>query len=423
MQVRPEKAQRVMEIANEHHAFSPTSVRAERPGGEPYTMIFVNVPNRGVGDFIWAVREEVEDAQFVIFPYGSLPVQTPVSEVRQRLQDVSQRSTLELVVGSLQSLGSWKGLLLYALFSGVVAAYGLIVNASYLLVAAMLIAPMGAPGMVAVVGTTIGDWRMAGRGTLRFVVAIVVLVVTAVALGFAYGLGASTSMMEQVTALSSFTVLLTLVAGAAGAQSQVQSERASLVTGTATGFLIAAALSPTSAVLGLAIPLGRWDYVGLMAFQLALQFVSLLAGGWLALLLYGVRPGDPTVGRGSQLWRAVLAGAAVAAVVGLTVLQLRRGPRFVKADLARQAVAMARSTSEGVGGVRLLEADAHFTRPDLRNRAGEALLINLVVQDTARVPEARLQSAIRNAMRRRVGREMPGVVPYVNVTILPGEGR
>jgi uncharacterized membrane protein len=78
--------------------------------------------------------------------------------------------------------------------------------------------------------------------------------------------------------------VLALVAGAAGAQAQVQAERDSLVSGTGAGFMVAAALAPPAAMLGLSVPLARWDYAGLMAFLLLLQFVAISLGGWLVLL-------------------------------------------------------------------------------------------------------------------------------------------
>ena len=404
VQIRPEHAARVLELGEKHDAFSPTQVVAHRPDGEEWRMVFLNLPNDRVGVFIGDVRAEVDEAQFVLFPRGTLPVQTPVAEIHERLRDVAPRSTAELVLGSLQSLGSWQALLLYAAFSGVVAAYGLILNASYLLVAAMLIAPMGAPGMVAVVGTAIGDARMAGRGALRFVVAVLVLVAAAALLGVAYRLDISTEMMEAVTSLSAWTVLVALVAGAAGAQSQVQSERSSLVTATATGFLIAAALSPSSAVVGLAIPLGRWDYVGQMSFVVALQFVSLLAGGWLVLLLYGVRPGDATVGRGSQRGRTLLVAAATLAVILLVLWQWAQPVGWRKADLAREATSLVRTAVSETPGARLIEASAHFTRPDLAARDGEALLIEVTVEQLPRQRPERQRAGRCGAPRRRPAR-------------------
>lgn len=421
VQVRADQGSRVLEIANEHKAFSPTSVTAERADGEAWKIIFLNLPNDRVGSFVWDVKEEVDEAQFVLFPRGTLPIQMPLDEVKGRIRDVSHRSTLELVLDSLQSVGSWKGMLLYALFSGVVATYGILFSTSYLLVAAMLIAPMGAPVMVSVVGAALGDWRMFGRGALRFLAAIVMLIVSSIIVGYAYGLTFSTTIMESITSLSSWAVAVALVAGAAGAQSQVQSERSSLVTGTATGFLIAAALSPTAAVLGLAIVIERWTYVGLMGFQLTLQFVAIVTGGWLSLLLYGVEPGDPSTGRGSNAWRIVLVAGTALASLGLVWWQTQHAPVFVKADLSREAIELARDAVRQVPGVQLIEANAHFTRPDQPNRSEEGLLLDVVVEQTAAAPSSEpLESAVRSAIKRSLHEQMPDVLPFINVSVLPG---
>lgn len=293
LQLRPEKADRVLQLANEHDALDPASVVARGADGEERAMVFLNLPNDRVGKFVSAVEEEVKDAQFVLAPQGTLPIQTPLEDVEERVRDVSRLSTLELVLAGLQSVGSWKGLVLYALFSGVIAAYGVIFDVSYLLVAAMLINPMGAPAMVSVIGIAVGDIRLFGRGGLRFLVALVVQTVSAMILGFGYAIHVTTSTMEQVTNLSVLSVLLALAAGAAGAQAQVQSDRSSLVSGTAAGFMIAAALAPPSAVLGLSVPLGRWDYAALMTFLLALQFAAIGLAGWLALHFYGYAPRTP----------------------------------------------------------------------------------------------------------------------------------
>lgn len=419
VQVRRDKAETVLGLANRHEAFSPVAVEARTEGGEPWSLLLLNLPNDRVGSFLWEVREEVEDAYITLFPSGTLPVQTPFSKVRERVRSVAHRSTLELVLASLQSVGSWQGMLLYAFFSGVVAAYGVIFSVSWLLVAAMLIAPMGAPAMVSVVGTAIGDWRMLGRGALRFTAAILVLVASALALGLVYGLSSSTSVMEQVTALSHWGVAVALVAGAAGAQAQVESSRASLVSGTATGFLIAAALSPTSAVLGLSVVLQRWDYTGLMAFQLLLQYAAIVTGGWLSLRLYGVVPSDASVERGSARRRTALVSVLAAATLALVGWQVTQGVRFRKADASVEVIQLARTAVERVPAARLVEADAHFTRPD-QAFSEEAVLIEMVVGNRGEEVDAQtVERQVREAMVRLVRARLPGVVPYVAVTVIP----
>lgn len=425
VQVPEGRSHRVMEIASDHEAISCFAMEGRHAGGESWTLVTLNVPNDQVGPLIWAVQDEVEDAQFVLPPQSVLPLEPPLSEVADKVRDVRYRSTMELVLGSLQSIGSWRGMLQYAFFSGVVAAYAVIFDATYLLVAAMLIAPMGAPAMVSAIGAAIGDWRMVGRGAVRFVAAILVLVACAALLGWAYGLSFSTSTMESITSLSAWGVLLAMVAGAAGAQSQVESDRSSLVTGTATGFLIAAALSPTAAVLGLALVLQRWSYVALMSFQLALQYVSIVgAGALLLVLLYGVRPDDPTHGRGSSRWRNAFIAVAFAGVLALTVFQLSSGVTYSKADHSRDVVELAQQAIADVPGVALVEASARFTRPDLTDGSAEAVMVDVVVEKrVAGLEDRALETAVREAVQARLRTGLGDVVPFVRVSVLPPHPR
>src|SRR5690606_24048991 len=146
-----------------------------------WSLVFLNLPNQRVGDFVDAVRREAEEAEFTLLPVSALPLELPLEQVAGSVQDVSRLSTLEVVLASLQSIGAWRGLLAYSVLAGVIAAYGLVFDVSYLLVAAMLVNPMGAPALVAVVAMSVGDGRMFARGGLRFLVSLAVQALAAAA--------------------------------------------------------------------------------------------------------------------------------------------------------------------------------------------------------------------------------------------------
>jgi uncharacterized hydrophobic protein (TIGR00271 family) len=420
VEIDPSRADEVLRLASEHEARSPVRFRVdERDKGERERIV-AHLPNDRVGAFVEAVRGLTDDVVFRLFPQGTLSVRAPVAEVGEEVKDVSRLSTAELVLSSLQSIGSWRGMLVYSVLAGVVGGYGVIFDVSYLLVAAMLINPMGAPAMVAVIGASVGAARMFGRGALRFVASLAIQAASALALGLAYGLQISTPMMEQITSLSSWALVVALAAGAAGAQSLVLSDRDSLVSGTAAGFMVAAALAPPAAVLGLSLAVARTDYTGVMALLLSLQFVAIILGGWAALRLHGVRPAEPSVGRGSAAVRtATLVGVALgcAALVGL---QLRLGPTFTKADLSREALEITRHAIDAVPAAYLVEADARFTRADLeRLRGREALLVDVVVERAPIAEAAEVETAVRRAIEAGIRARITGVTPFVRVDVLP----
>jgi uncharacterized membrane protein len=425
VQVRSRHAQRVLRLAEAHGARFPISLRAESTadddGSDGWSVVLANLPNDAVGSYVEAVSAEADEARFTLLPVGALPLTTPPGRVDEAVRDVSTLSAMEVVVASLQSVGAWTGMLVYSALAGLVAGYGLIFDVTYLLVAAMLINPMGAPAVVAVVGMAVGDRHMFARGGLRFLVSLLVQAAAALALGFAYGLTVSTAAMELVTALSIWAALLAVAAGAAGAQSQLKSERDSLVSGTAAGFMVAAALAPPAAVMGLSVAVARWDYLLLMAFLLLLQFVGIAAGGWIAAHALGMRPGAPGTGRGSALWRTVLVCSALAVLAGMVWLQTNLDPRFTRADLSRTALEIAGEAVEDTDGAYLVESSARFTRTRLDRYPGDALLFEIVVERSDRAgSDYAIETEVREHVRRRVAARMSDVTPFVRVTVLPG---
>jgi uncharacterized membrane protein len=418
VQVPPADADRVLELARQHGARSPAAVQAE-----DCRIIFATVPNDRCGSFIDAVSRDVGAASFVLMPLGALPLQAPLDEVADEVRDVSRLSTLELVLASLQSVGSWRGIILFSVLAGLIGTYGLIFDASYLLVAAMLINPMGAPALVGVTGLAIGDAKMFGRGALRFATSLTVQASAALALGLAYGLQISTAMMEQVASLSNWAVLVAFAAGAAGAQSKVKSDRDSLVSSTAAGFMVAAALAPPAAVLGLSVALGRTDYMGLMAFLLALQFLAITLGGWCVFRGFGVRPSEPSIGRGSARMRTALLVAVAAGTLALVAWQTTQEPRFTRADLSRTALEIARDAAERTDGAYLVESSGRFTRRDLDRYDREGLLFEIIVENTGGAADDVVAGELRRHVRDLVAQRMTGVAPFIDVTVIPGPGR
>jgi uncharacterized membrane protein len=418
VQVPSESADAVADLARKYEAAGAVRTRGESPSGEARDLFVLAIENERLGQFCEELGERVEEAIFLFIPTGAVALETPLDTVRERTRHVSTRSALEIVLGTMQSVGSWRGMLTYAALSGVVGGYAVIFDLEFLLVAAMLIAPVGAPALVTVIGVAVGDLRLVGRGSLRFLVALLVLASAAVLLGLLYGMDVSTATMEQIASLSNWAALIAVVGGAAGAEAQVQSDRDSLVTGTASGFLIAVSLSPPAAVLGLSLAMGRLDYAGQMAFNLLLTFVGVVVGGWATLRLHGVRPASTRVAGGSRMANFGALAAFGLGLLGLLAWQLQRAPSFHKADLNVRAVQLTRDVFAQFPGVRLLEANARFTRRDVPGLVGEALIVEVFAETLG---DDSSRQGVREGIVRRLREGIPGVVPYVEVTWLEGQ--
>lgn len=412
-----DQAEGVADLAREAGSAAVAILEATDGEGRPTALITATVPNAGLGPLIEQCAEIAPSAQFVFLPTGALALSTPLEDVSRIVRRVEPRSPLELVLGSLQSLGGWQGMLTYSAFSGIVAAYAVLFDLSFLLVAAMLIAPLGAPAMVTVAGAALGDGFMIRRGLIRFIGAVGMLAGTAVLVGLLYGLRVSTTTMETITGLSRWTALIALSGGAAGAAAQIRSSRDSLVTGTATGFLIAVSLSPPAAVLGLALTIQRWDYVGQMALTLVLMYAGIVVGGSIMLLIHGVRPRVTAAHRGSGTVRWVAISIAALMVAGTIIFQSRQGVAYSKADAAHRTLGVIRDAVSRIDRARLVDASADFTRQNVRGGDGETMYVQIVAEPV-QADTSGLSESIRTTVGREMKREMPEVVPYIDVSIL-----
>jgi hypothetical protein len=179
-------------------------------------VVVVHVSNGKVEELLEKL-EALPNLHVTLLPRGVIALQPPTSEASQQVKDVEVRSPIEIFLSGLQSVGSWKGFLGYAAAAGVVVWIGLFTNTSYLLVAAMLIAPFAGPAMNAAIATARGDGKLLRRSLYRYFAALAVTIVVAGTLSLIMQQKVVTSSMNATSTVSAVAVLLPLVAGAAGA--------------------------------------------------------------------------------------------------------------------------------------------------------------------------------------------------------------
>jgi len=397
-------------LARGHHAVNLARSSATRHG-EPIDVLAAAVSNRRLGEFLADLEREIDGVHATLAPQGVFALRPPAEKAPEQVIDVQLRSPIEIVLAGLQSIGSWKGLVLYAAAAGVVVWIGLATAAAYLLVGAMLIAPFAGPAMNAALASAAGDTTLLARAILRYAASIAVTIATTTLLSLAL-LDAPTPMMLEIAKVSAWAAMLTITAGLAGAVFLIQSERDSLVSGAAVGVLVAASLAPPAGVVGMAVALARWDLLLPGAFVLALQLVGINLAAASVFYLAGVRPNTQRYRRGSRAVFPVSIAVAALLVAALlwgqftTPVSLRRGS--LEASLA----ASAASFLETAERVRVLEASARFT---LRSpeTADVALVSISAAGDTRRSPE-RLSRAVADHLASR----FPGLRPTVDLTLL-----
>ncbi len=172
--------------------------------------------------------------------------------------------------------------IMLAIFSCIIATFGLVLNSGAVVIGGMLIAPLMSPVLALALALVRGDGRRAGRA----IAAIVAGVAISVGLSTALGQLVSTSQFNFLTQLPTevisrtqptlFDLTIALAGGAAASYAIVQPE----LSATLPGVAIATALMPPLCVAGIGLSQGRSDvYQGALLLFLSNLVAIIFAGG------------------------------------------------------------------------------------------------------------------------------------------------
>jgi uncharacterized hydrophobic protein (TIGR00271 family) len=408
--------QTVLDIAKSHNATNVAQFEA-KGSDEPIDLAIVHVSNRQIEKLL-AELQDLPSLHIALLPTGVMALQPPAKEAAQQVTNVEERSPIEIFLSGLQSVGSWRGFLGYAAVAGFVVWIGLYTNTSYLLVAAMLIAPFAGPAMNTAIATARGDRILLGRSLLRYFAALAVTIATTYLLSLILRQEIPTSLMIDSSQVSAIAVLIPLTAGAAGALNLVQSDRSSLVSGAAAGMLVAASLAPPAGIVGMATALGRWDLVINGLFLLLLQLGGINLSASLLFRIYGLSTQGTRYQRG-QKWvtRSALA-ITVIALIGLLTWQFSNSPNLERYSRAQRANAEVKNAVEQVGLAQLVESNVRFPRPNID---GENTLLTVVyVQRKPGVNQSdeEISNRIKRTIQKRLQQQEFNVTPLIDVTVL-----
>lgn len=408
---------KVLQIAQEYSSdnLSVGSVESSSSYRERINLV---LPNRDVGRLLATLEKALPKAQITLAPSPVLSLKLPTDNIPNALTEVQPRSPLEIFLAGVQSIGSWRSFLIYAFCAGVIVWIGLYTNSIFLLVASMLIAPFGGPAMNVAIASARGDFNLLRQSVRRYFVALIVMVGTTWGLSMLFGQTIATAQMTSTSEVSATAVLLPLIGGIAGALQLVQSERSSLVSGTAIGMLVAAALAPPAGLIGMAIAVGRFEMVMSGAFLLLLQLVGINLSCAVVFRLYGVNPKGSTYERGRPQVFPISIAASALCLVLLLGWQFSSSPNLTRDSLSQQAVAIIQDVVESDQYVTLVESSAHFTRSSVQGQ--NTLLSTVYVQPKAGFdldPDATTRRLTKTIQDEIISQGF-NVTPLVNVTQL-----
>ena len=380
-------------------------------------LVLVHISNRQVEKLLTKL-EDINKVHITLLPTDIIALRPPASQAPEQVKNVDERSPLEIFLGGLQSIGSWKGFLGYAALAGFVVWIGLYTNTTYLLTAAMLIAPFAGPAMNVAIATARGDKQLLWRSILRYFSALGVTIAVTGILSLILQQDIATSSMIDTSQISSVAVLIPLAAGAAGALNLVQSERSSLVSGAATGMLVAASLAPPAGIVGMASAIGRWDMVISGLFLLLLQLVGINFTAALVFRFFGLSSQGVRYKRGKRWLFPVTLALTVAVLVSLLTWQFAQTPNLQRSTLAQRANAEVQKVVSQNPSVDLVEANVRFTGTNIK---GQNTLLSVVyVQPRQGVSASKeeISSRLKREIQTRLQQQNLNITPLVDVSVL-----
>ncbi|MFN3912117.1 TIGR00341 family protein [Hyphomonas sp.] len=169
--------------------------------------------------------------------------------------------------------------------STIVAAIGLNSDGVAAVIGAMVIAPLLGPILAFTLGAALGDVRLIRQGALTLLAGIGLVLLVSLLLALIMPLEMQSRELMSRAEVRLDGLALAMAAGGAAALSLTRGSSATLV-----GVMVAAALLPPGAAIGLFAGSGEWAYALRAALLLSLNIASLIFAALIVFRLRSIRP-------------------------------------------------------------------------------------------------------------------------------------
>jgi len=171
------------------------------------------------------------------------------------------------------------------IFSTIVATIGLIEDNVAVVIGAMVIAPLLGPNIALAFGAALGDKDLILQSMKSNFFGLTLAFILAFGIGLIWTTDMDSAELLSRTDVSIASIVLALVSGAAGVLSMTTGLSSTLV-----GVMVAVALLPPTATVGLMLAHGHYKQAIGAALLLAINLVSVNLAAKLVLLFKGVKP-------------------------------------------------------------------------------------------------------------------------------------
>jgi uncharacterized hydrophobic protein (TIGR00341 family) len=394
-------------------------VLTDETSGRDYAAIaYIPLPINAVEPILDELRDVgIDERTHTVVIEAQTVVSRDFEELQERFAEDESQDRIareELTPAARDLVPSLRTYLVMTVVSAVIATAGLLLDSPAVVVGSMVIAPLIGPAMATSVGTVVVDDEMFARGVKLQILGLVLSVASAAAFGYVVRTFALVPPFIEVTAIGQvrqrlypdfLSLVVALGAGVAGSLSLTAGVSSALV-----GVMIAVALIPPAATVGIGIAWGK-PMVSLGSSVLVL--VNLLSINLAALLVLRQAGYRPTnwfqfdEARGATIRRVVV---LVAAIVMLSVFLGGATLDSVQAATTEEQIRAAAAETVGEG--------ASVIAVDIERTSGVLLREPKSVVVTVGVPDAqypRRAKRLDGRIEGLVGQPVDTEIHYVVV--------
>jgi uncharacterized hydrophobic protein (TIGR00341 family) len=255
-------------------------------GRRSFRLLVGDESRQGVVDALQSLLGTAHHSRIVIIPVDvtlPLPKEEEDEQGRKRKALAATREELYSEIARGAHLDS--NFLLLTLLSTIVAAIGLAEDNVAVVVGAMVIAPLLGPNIALAFATSLGDRELMWRALATNLAGLGLAFALALVIGLIWPANLASQEIMSRTDVGMDAVALALASGAAAVLSLTTGLSSTLV-----GVMVAVALLPPTATLGLLLGSGQPSLAGGAGLLLAVNVVCILLAAMLVFLLKGVKP-------------------------------------------------------------------------------------------------------------------------------------
>jgi len=273
--------------AAEKHAVIDTWRVADAGDGRVAVRLLVPLPHvQALTDALQRTLSHDKSYRIVLLtPVATLPEVEEVKDDKGEHENAVAASREELYDRVAQGARIDSTFLLLVALSTLVAGIGLIGNNLAVIIGAMVIAPLLGPNLAFSFAVALGDRPMMRHAIVANLAGLSLAVGVAIIGGVFVPLDLSSHEFMSRTVVSYDGIVLALATGAAAALSLVSGLSSALV-----GVMVAVALLPPAATLGLALGAGAWHLAAGAATLLGANLVCVNLAAQIVLVSRGIRP-------------------------------------------------------------------------------------------------------------------------------------